>query len=86
MSAAAAAAATVSDCATSSSTKKGKIGDNLFDVDSDRDLASGRFSSPASLSSLPGYMTSPGLTVEGSALLQAINSSLGPVSTLRTVS
>ena len=76
-SAAAAAAATAPDCATPPS-KKGKIGDNLFDVDSDPDLAPGRFSSPASISSLPGQMTSPRLSVEGSALLQAINSSLGP--------
>ena len=76
-SAAAAAAATATDCATPPS-KKGKIGDNLFDVDSDPDLALGRLSSPTSPFSLPGHMTSPGLSVEGSALLQAINSSLGP--------
>ena len=82
MSSASAAAAT--DCVTPPS-KKGKIGDNLFDVDSDPDLASGRLSSPTSPFSLPGPMTtslpghmSPGLSVEGSALLQAINSSLGP--------
>ena len=79
-----AAAAAATDCATPPS-KKGKIGDNLFDVDSDPDLASGRLSSPTSPFSLPGPMTtsllgqmSPGLSVEGSALLQAINSSLGP--------
>ena len=78
------AAAAATDCATPPS-KKGKIGDNLFDVDSDPDLASGRFSSPTSPFSLPGPMTSslpgqmsPGLSAEGSALLQAINSSLGP--------
>ena len=76
-SAAAAAAATATDCATPPS-KKSKIGDNLFDVDSDPDLALGRLSSPTSPFSLPGHMTSPGLSVEGSALLQAINSSLGP--------
>ena len=67
---------TASDCATSPS-KKGKIGDDLFDVDSDPDLAPGRFSSPVSMSSTPGQMTSSGLSVESSALLQAINSSLG---------
>ena len=61
-----------------SAFEKGKIGDNLFDVDSDPDLASGRFSSPTSPFSLPGHMSSPGLSGEGSALLQAINSSLGP--------
>ena len=72
---ASAAAATTSDCATPPS-KKGQIGDNLFDVDSDPDLAPSRFCSPASMSSLPGQ--SSGLSVEGSALLQAINSSLGP--------
>ena len=82
MSSASAAAAT--DCVTPPS-KKGKIGDNLFDVDSDPDLATGRLSSPTSPFSLPVPMTtslpgpmSPGLSVEGSALLQAINSSLGP--------
>ena len=75
-SAAAAAAATASDCVTPPS-KKGKIGENLFDVDSDPDLAPGRFSSPISMSSTLGQMTSPGLSVESSALLQAINNSLG---------
>ena len=74
---ASAVAATASDCATPPS-KKGQIGDNLFDVDSDPDLAPGRFSSPASMSSLPGQMTSSGLSEEASAFLQAINSSLGP--------
>ena len=83
MSSAASAAASVtskksaaSDCATPPS-KKGKTGDDLFDVDSDPDLALGRFSSPVSMSSTPGQMTTAGLSVESSALLQAINSSLG---------
>ena len=70
-------------------SKKGKIGDNLFDADSDPDLAGGRISSPTSPFSLlvpmnttvhghasPGYVP-PGLSAEGSALLQAINNSLG---------
>ena len=64
------------DCATPRS-KKGKIGDDLFDVESDPDLALGRFTSPVSMSSTLGQMTSYGLSVESSALLQAINSSLG---------
>ena len=55
MSATSAAASTVSYCATSSSRIRQNRG-QLFDVDSD----SGTFSSPASLSSLPGHMTSPG--------------------------
>ena len=87
MSSASAAAAT--DCVTPPS-KKGKIGDSLFDVDSDPDLAGGRISSPTSPfslpvpmnTSLPGHASpgyaSPGLSAEGSALLQAINSSLVP--------
>ena len=54
-----------------------RLGDDLFDVDSDLDLAPGRFSSPVSMSSTLGQMTSSGLSVESSALLQAINSSLG---------
>ena len=88
MSSASAAAATDCVCVTPPS-KKGKI-DNLFDADSDPELAGGRTSSPTSPFSLPvpmnpslpghaspGY-ASPGLSAEGSALLQAINSSLAP--------
>ena len=88
MSSASAAAATDCVCVTPPS-KKGKIGDNLFDVDSDPELATGRFSSPTSPFSLPAPMNtslpghaspgyaSPGLSAEGSALRQAINNSLG---------
>ena len=65
-----AAAETASDCLPPPS-KKGKIGENLFDVDSDPDLAPGRFSSPISMSSTPGQMTSPGLSVESSAGFKA---------------
>ena len=82
MSSAASAAASVtskksaaSNCATPPS-KKGRTGDDLFDVDSDPDLAPGRFSSPVSMSSTPVQATM-GLSVESSALLQAINNSLG---------
>ena len=67
---------TVSDCATSPSMKD-KTGDDLIDVDSDPDLVPGRFSSLVSISATLGQMTSSGLSVENSALLQAINSSLG---------
>ena len=45
-----------SDCATPPA-KKGKTGDDLFDVDSDPDLAPGRFSSPFSMSSTPDWYT-----------------------------
>ena len=87
MSSASAAAATVCVCVTPPS-KKGKIGDNLFDADSDPELAGGRISSPTSPfslpvpmnTSLPGHASpgyaSPGLSAEGSTLLQAISSSI----------
>ena len=58
-----------SDCGTPH-WKKGKIGEDLLDVDSDPELALGRFTPPASMATTtmhPGTLT--GSSAESSALL-----------------
>ena len=46
-------------------------------MDSEPDLAPGRFSPPVSMSSTPAPAMTTGLSVESPALFQAFNSSLG---------